>query len=42
MKKNFLCFLAGLVMLSMLSSCVSMKKDCQGAKHYKLKNGIYI
>jgi hypothetical protein len=24
------------------SSCVTMKKDCQGVRHTKLKNGIYL
>lgn len=30
-------FLAG-----SLSSCVATKKDCQGVKHTRLKNGIYL
>lgn len=25
-----------------LSSCVTMKRDCQGVRHTKLKNGIYL
>lgn len=24
------------------SSCAATKKDCQGNKHYRLKNGIYL
>lgn len=24
------------------SSCAATKRDCQGNKHYRLKNGIYI
>ena len=25
-----------------LMSCVSVKKDCQGKKHYRQSNGIYL
>jgi hypothetical protein len=25
-----------------MSSCVSMKRDCQGKKHTRLSNGIYL
>jgi hypothetical protein len=42
MKRILLCFLAGAVMALMLSSCAATKRDCQGNKHYRLKNGIYI
>ncbi len=24
------------------SSCAATKRDCQGNKHYRLKNGIYL
>jgi hypothetical protein len=42
MKRVFLAFgFVTLLALSM-SSCVSMKKDCQGRKHTKLANGIYL
>ena len=42
MKRLFL--LVGLVAImgSTFSSCVTMKRDCQGVKHTRLKNGIYI
>ena len=26
----------------LLASCSTMKKDCQGRKHKRLENGIYI
>lgn len=37
-------FLAGAlaVLMVSISSCASMKKDCQGNKHTRLKNGIYL
>lgn len=25
-----------------LSSCAATKRDCQGVKHTRLKNGIYL
>ena len=35
--------LIGLVALVFVaSSCSSMKKDCQGRRHERLKNGIYL
>ena len=37
-----LCLMAGAVLTLMLSSCAATKRDCNGVKHYKLKNGIYI
>jgi len=42
MKKIYLYLLAGTVMLLLLSSCISSRKDCQGVRHQKLKNGIII
>jgi hypothetical protein len=42
MKKIMLLIIAGSVMAFMLSSCAASKKDCQGVRHYKMKNGIYI
>lgn len=42
MKKFLLCIVAGALMTLSFSSCTATKKDCQGVKHYKLKNGIYI
>jgi hypothetical protein len=26
----------------LLTSCAATKRDCQGVKHYKHKNGFYI
>jgi len=42
MKRIF--FLAGAlaVLMVSISSCASVKKDCQGVKHTRLKNGIYL
>jgi hypothetical protein len=43
MKKIFFAFCALLVLST--TSCVagkSMKRDCQGGKHVKLKNGVWI
>lgn len=42
MKRSF--FLLGLLatVVITISSCVSMKKDCQGKRHYRTANGIYI
>lgn len=36
--------LSGLLAIVMInvSSCSSMKKDCQGRKHYRQANGIYL
>ncbi|MDX1954619.1 MAG: hypothetical protein SFU20_03745 [Chitinophagaceae bacterium] len=42
MKKVILALATGAVLLVMFSSCTSMRKDCNGVKHYKTKNGIYI
>jgi len=42
MKKLFLCFLVGAVVMFMLSSCAATKRDCQGNKHYKQKGGFYL
>ena len=42
MKKLMLCLFAGVVIAFMLSSCAATKRDCQGNKHYRLKNGIYM
>lgn len=30
------------VLMVAISSCTSMKKDCQGKKHYRQPNGIYL
>jgi hypothetical protein len=42
MKKLMLGLLAATVMVMMLSSCGSVKRDCQGNKHYKQKGGFYM
>ena len=42
MKKLLFILFAGSLLVFMLSSCAATKRDCQGVKHYKLKNGIYI
>ncbi|MFL5774057.1 MAG: hypothetical protein ACJ75F_12925 [Flavisolibacter sp.] len=41
MKKIFL-LSSLLLILAGITSCTSVKKDCQGNKHYRLKNGIYL
>jgi hypothetical protein len=41
--KRFLLLTGALaVMMVTISSCASMKRDCQGNKHYRLSNGIYL
>lgn len=30
------------LVVTFTTSCASVKKDCQGVKHTKLKNGIYL
>jgi hypothetical protein len=41
--RKILCVLWVTAVLSItISSCTTMKKDCQGNRHVKLKNGIYI
>jgi len=42
MKKIMLFIIAGSVTIFMLSSCAASKRDCQGVRHTKLKNGIYL
>ncbi|MEI6950580.1 hypothetical protein V9K67_25575 [Paraflavisolibacter sp. H34] len=37
----FLLALAG-VITSSLPSCSATKKDCQGVRHHRLKNGVYL
>lgn len=34
--------IAAVVVVFMLSSCASVKRDCQGGKHYKQKGGFYL
>ncbi len=41
--KRFLFSIVAIALLSLIvSSCASTKRDCQGVKHYKQKNGIYL
>lgn len=41
--KKYLTMLAVLALLAgTVSSCAATKKDCQGVKHTRLKNGIYL
>lgn len=42
MRKMFFLLGLGAILTASISSCVSMRKDCQGVRHTKLKNGIYI
>ena len=40
--KKLLFFLGLAVFFGSISACTTMKRDCQGVRHTKLKNGIYI
>jgi hypothetical protein len=45
MKRIFFLAMAILTIIISITSCApgrSMKRDCQGGKHVRLKNGIYI
>jgi len=42
MKKLLFILLAGSLITMTLSSCATMKRDCNGVRHTKLKNGIYL
>jgi hypothetical protein len=42
MKKLLLSLCAVAMFSVMITSCSASKKDCQGTKHYKMKNGIYL
>jgi hypothetical protein len=45
MKRIFFLAMAILTVIISITSCApgrSMKRDCQGGKHVRLKNGIYI
>jgi hypothetical protein len=42
MKKLVICFTVVAFIAVAFSSCNTMKRDCQGNKHYRLKNGIYL
>jgi len=41
MKKGIFSLIATAILLLALS-CTGVKKDCNGVKHYKHKNGFYI
>lgn len=42
MKKLFLLLCASALVAVLFPSCTSMKRDCQGRKHERLANGIYL
>jgi len=42
MKRILLLFGLLAVLMVTISSCVTMKRDCQGRKHYRTANGIYV
>jgi hypothetical protein len=42
MKKIILSVAFLAVVVSVLSSCAASKRDCNGVRHYKTKNGIYL
>jgi hypothetical protein len=42
MKRTLLVFITAALLVTGFSSCLSMKKDCNGVKHTRLKNGVYI
>jgi hypothetical protein len=42
MKKILLAFALLILLGQTFSSCTTMKRDCQGRKHTRLKNGIYL
>ena len=42
MKKLLFILIAGSVMAMTMTSCAATKRDCQGVKHTRLKNGIYL
>ncbi|WP_281169181.1 hypothetical protein [Terrimonas ferruginea] len=42
MNKFITCLAAMVLLTFVLSSCAATKRDCQGVKHTRLKNGIYL
>ncbi|MGB3005423.1 MAG: hypothetical protein WBC06_02865 [Chitinophagaceae bacterium] len=42
MKKFLLSIALAATVMFLFSSCAATKRDCQGNKHYRLKNGIYL
>lgn len=39
---HLLLIILGIAVLSSLTCCTTVKKDCRGVKHYKHQNGFYI
>ncbi|HEU0110759.1 MAG TPA: hypothetical protein VFQ73_07770 [Flavisolibacter sp.] len=42
MKRILILFSATAILMVSVSSCAAIKKDCNGVKHTRLKNGIYL
>jgi len=42
MKRMIFLFSTFAVLVVAISSCTTMKKDCQGRRHYRTANGIYV
>ena len=42
MKKFFILLGLGAILTVSILSCTTMKKDCQGNRHVRLKNGLYL
>lgn len=42
MKRSLFLIGAFAVLMVSISSCAATKRDCQGNKHVRLKNGIYL
>jgi hypothetical protein len=42
MKKFFLLLGVVAIISTTFGSCMTMKRDCQGVRHTRLKNGIYL
>lgn len=40
--KRFFLFVGILIVMAASFSCTATKRDCQGNKHTRLKNGIYL
>jgi len=42
MKRTIFVFALLAVLMGTISSCTSMRKDCNGKRHYRTSNGIYV
>ncbi len=42
MKRILIVFSVLAIGMATLSSCAATNRDCQGVKHTRLKNGIYL